>query len=416
MTHAFMKKKMQDKALQRTQGSALGFAQALKSKRIKEGWTQEALCKGICSVSYLSKVENNVLEPSDYFIKSISKKVGMDLSYYLKTTIGNAHIEEAVDALFYDDKTKLLHLREAISHSFHQRSEELFDLFLSVAFQKVQISQSHISSLEKYLISMDPFTAYTFFVLWGMHCVEVQAFKKAEELMTCVVDFEGLNEKLDALSNTVRFISAQALRKSLVSLPYFEKALLSCQRMHATQHLMHLELTRIYYMIDECVETARRRYIGLKHTLLHHQTSLQHFIDVVFKYHDGTLDAQDFERIKQLKRDRYFYESLLYFPNNVLKANQLSEKKQIFNDIDPRHVLYKVQYETSQKTDTERVHYVKRVALPIAIEKENLFNIESYTDELVREASNQSRYKDALALIQKKNKALKRLRKVKSST
>ncbi len=47
--------------------------------RIKSGITQEELAKGICSVSYLSKLENNKLHPSDVIVEQLCATLGISI-------------------------------------------------------------------------------------------------------------------------------------------------------------------------------------------------------------------------------------------------------------------------------------------------------------------------------------------------
>lgn len=50
----------------------------IKKNREKLGLKQEYLCKGICSVSYLSKIEKGNVVPSDEIVKLIFKKLGIE--------------------------------------------------------------------------------------------------------------------------------------------------------------------------------------------------------------------------------------------------------------------------------------------------------------------------------------------------
>lgn len=52
----------------------------IRSERLKKNMKQSYLAKGICSPSYLSKIENNTTEPSEEILYLISKKLGIDLN------------------------------------------------------------------------------------------------------------------------------------------------------------------------------------------------------------------------------------------------------------------------------------------------------------------------------------------------
>ena len=48
--------------------------------RMEKGWSQEGLCKGICAVSYLSKIESGRAEPSDEILSLLFSRLGIDWS------------------------------------------------------------------------------------------------------------------------------------------------------------------------------------------------------------------------------------------------------------------------------------------------------------------------------------------------
>lgn len=54
----------------------------VKSNRIKRGLTQEELSKGIISVSYLSKIENEQVCPSEEVFTLLLNRLGIDTSCY----------------------------------------------------------------------------------------------------------------------------------------------------------------------------------------------------------------------------------------------------------------------------------------------------------------------------------------------
>lgn len=50
----------------------------LKYSRINLGMTQEKLAKGIISVSYLSKIENGKVEPTEEIIDLLTERLGLE--------------------------------------------------------------------------------------------------------------------------------------------------------------------------------------------------------------------------------------------------------------------------------------------------------------------------------------------------
>ena len=51
------------------------YTQIIKNERIKRNQTLESMAKGICSISYLSKMENNAIKPSEEYVKALLERV-----------------------------------------------------------------------------------------------------------------------------------------------------------------------------------------------------------------------------------------------------------------------------------------------------------------------------------------------------
>ncbi|MGI6767800.1 MAG: helix-turn-helix domain-containing protein [Bacilli bacterium] len=94
------------------------YSQIIKNERLKRHMTLEEMAKGICSVSYLCKVEKNAIEPDESYIKAIFEKVNLDydkvgkniledgirklLQYYLNRNYEGIKVlyEEIEDSIF----------------------------------------------------------------------------------------------------------------------------------------------------------------------------------------------------------------------------------------------------------------------------------------------------------------------------
>lgn len=49
----------------------------IRQKRLAKNWSQEGLCNGICTASYLSKIEQGKAEPSDEIIRLLFRRMGI---------------------------------------------------------------------------------------------------------------------------------------------------------------------------------------------------------------------------------------------------------------------------------------------------------------------------------------------------
>ncbi|WP_093046664.1 helix-turn-helix domain-containing protein [Thalassobacillus cyri] len=107
----------------------------IKQQRIKQQMTQEELAFGICSVSYLSKIEHDLIKPSDEIYELLGKRLGLELS----------SLNDSFDSVIYDrlhswhesiknnDFTTMsdIHqsLTESLAKNFHTELNNLFMIF-----------------------------------------------------------------------------------------------------------------------------------------------------------------------------------------------------------------------------------------------------------------------------------------------
>ncbi len=49
----------------------------IRKTRVEKNWSQEGLCRNICTASYLSKIEQGKAEPSDEIVGLLFERLGI---------------------------------------------------------------------------------------------------------------------------------------------------------------------------------------------------------------------------------------------------------------------------------------------------------------------------------------------------
>ena len=70
-------------------------------ERMRRNWSQDGLCKGICGVSYLSKIENGRAEPSDEILRLLLQRLELESTPEADRRASQL-AEDAYEALFTD--------------------------------------------------------------------------------------------------------------------------------------------------------------------------------------------------------------------------------------------------------------------------------------------------------------------------
>lgn len=99
------------------------FAGALlRLCRLERNWSQETLCRGICTVSYLSKIEQGKVVPNEALLKDLFQR--MDIAWQtIPQEEGALSCEEIYDLVLADDKNEIE--RRKKEGLFHQEGFEM---------------------------------------------------------------------------------------------------------------------------------------------------------------------------------------------------------------------------------------------------------------------------------------------------
>ena len=81
----------------------------IRQKRMEMNWSQEGLCKGICTASYLSKIEQGKAEPSDDVLMLLFARMGIEWKTAEHSSDGKM-VEEAYEFLLSGETDRLKEL------------------------------------------------------------------------------------------------------------------------------------------------------------------------------------------------------------------------------------------------------------------------------------------------------------------
>ncbi|UCZ54024.1 helix-turn-helix transcriptional regulator [Bacillus shivajii] len=111
------------------------LGKVLKYNRIKKQKKQEDICKGICSISYYSKIENDQMEPSPELYKKLMSRLGIDENK-LRKQDGSKVKEEVlswgellIEKNMEQAKESYFHLQEKIPFVEDVKIKLLCDIF-----------------------------------------------------------------------------------------------------------------------------------------------------------------------------------------------------------------------------------------------------------------------------------------------
>ncbi len=117
----------------------------LKRKRLENHLTLEELCKGVCTVSYLSRIENNVVDVGDEYFTLLFKKLDIDYNM-LKETKNDLVLDDILKAYLKNDLSLSVNItNEALNTEYYVDLEyELMVLYNNIMYERFQEAKESI--------------------------------------------------------------------------------------------------------------------------------------------------------------------------------------------------------------------------------------------------------------------------------
>lgn len=154
----------------------------IKSNREKLGLKQEYLCKGICSISYLSKIEKGNITPSEEIVNLLFNRLGIEFNndvefikngkkiFYEVATSNYLGIPIAEDKLEEIKKNKFLYLNSPLYIDY-----QLFELVNGLV-------ESETTNILKYKDYMDNDQLYRAYFITGFVNKDINMLEEAKKL------------------------------------------------------------------------------------------------------------------------------------------------------------------------------------------------------------------------------------------
>lgn len=173
----------------------------IRSNRIKQKMSQEQLCKGICAVSYLSKIEAGIAEPNRDILKKLFEILGIDYEQ------NEEQLEEYrvlfyryFDAFFHHEscaeiEEKLYANRKKMENSELAIEYQLFCIY-NVGTDDRHVAERLLKNVERYRDYMSEDTSFLYYIAKGMYDKteeeRVAAYRKARQIKDCSLVYESL--------------------------------------------------------------------------------------------------------------------------------------------------------------------------------------------------------------------------------
>ncbi|MBE5905382.1 MAG: helix-turn-helix transcriptional regulator [Lachnospiraceae bacterium] len=173
----------------------------IRSNRMKQKMSQEQLCKGVCAVSYLSKIESGIAEPNDEIIRQLFERLEIE---YTSNSEEIAEYKDFLfqyfDAFFHHEPTvemeeQIYKNRKRMENSEVSIEYQLFCIYNAGVDDK-GVAERLLKNVEQYRDYMSENALFLYYMAKGMYGQTVkertQAYQKARQVRDCSLVYEAL--------------------------------------------------------------------------------------------------------------------------------------------------------------------------------------------------------------------------------
>ena len=390
----------------------------IKRKRKELDVTQDEISSGICSISYLSKIENNQIIPNDFYVHEIMEKLDVDQSVYTKSIKEKEYLDRMIRAIFYMDDEEVDNVYHELIDVKHNLVINLCKLAYTIYFDKDDECQ-FVMMLEHLVNNMNDYEVCVYLYLASSYFVSAKKYRVALELIQLTDKLHSGNNFLKGLLFQLSYVVKQRLIIKNCSNEDYYSAMAVFNKYHNVQRIIELALQKSSYLMTENPVKALEIINTVKLDLLSSRNQDYYaylkakILFELCKYNESLLTLKKIEEgsIYYLRKMNLLL-MICAIENDCDMALQV---KTIMDNYKPNQneMEDKVYYHyLTQENDDDKKEYLRDIAIPFSIKIEDYYSLEVYTNKVMEICINNSRYKEALQYYKKYQKEITRVKNI----
>lgn len=338
----------------------LPFGSAIRFKRKELNLTLEEACEGICSLSYLSKVENNAISVSEEFEEKFKKKFNMKDVYDYDYEQFQIHLDAIINACLHDQQIDQKIVEYYIDRADYQSTiVDLADLVLKKEFDNAEKPYRSVTQL---LISM-PQEAYMVTMILINHVLYYEMrYSEGLEILNMMERQKPYTNQIRLLINKWKLKHGYKINRVLLVNEMHESYKKELIDMHMFDQVKLIDIDKLMY------ETMYRTGKGMEKELKP-MKSIKH-IDKSYLLAKCFYHRNDYRKALEIS-NKYYLESEQWLALHLLILDQLREVEQLFDVLkhtaNQTHPLCKLlaKHLTIKYTGKQEdiIHYIKKEVL-----------------------------------------------------
>ena len=142
------------------------FSTILKKQRLNKNYTLEETSYGICSVSYLCKLENGLIEPREEYVERLFEK--LDLNYQdFSAFEDNNLLDDTFNAYYHNDYQKVREIVGGIENIYYDNDINLCKAMLFIVNGDLDSARVFLDSVDSLKNNLDSRSAFVYALIYG---------------------------------------------------------------------------------------------------------------------------------------------------------------------------------------------------------------------------------------------------------
>ena len=160
-----------------------GIGDRIKKRRIELNYTQESLAHGICSNTYISKIENNRVVPNPEQLMLIMEKIGIEMTDVGVPESIVDYLEQSLECFFYKDIDGYRKIFDKVEHLNFSVLVFIIRLGYYVLTDNNEDAKIYYNELSRYYNSLEDFGFATCMIYGCFYNVNIHNYKNARYIL-----------------------------------------------------------------------------------------------------------------------------------------------------------------------------------------------------------------------------------------
>jgi len=415
MSISSLKNKVNKRVENNSKNNFYDVGRYIKKKRKEMNVTQDIVSSGICSVSYLSKIENNQISPKGFYVKEIMGKLDIDETCFEKDLNDTLYLNKMLQGIFYLDDELIKTTYEEIKIIEHNLTINICKLAYNVYFN-IDDDNQYVMMLENLVNNMNDFELKVYLLLASLYYISLEKLKISLGILMLGYKIDITNDYLSALYSEYAYLVKQRLLKKNSSSDDFENAQSMYSKYHNVKRSVILALWKSYYISLENPEGALNLLQMIKIDLLEpFPKDFFYLIKAKALYKINNYN-ESIVVLNNIRGDStFFYQKTILLYEICLSENDIEMCKSIKTILenykpDKFQLKYKVHYHYLLEKKKDNVkEYLRDIAIPYSIKINDYHGLKKYTNEIMDICIMNSRYKEAVQYYKKYQKEKNRI-------